>query len=140
MGLALHYMLEQSPCRELSEYMVLSSGESHFTSLDFREVWHTHTTVSSVLSTELSFWFDMLVMSGPENRSRLNLRVVGLKKMSFERDIKMQNSIFISRYLGWSFTTSLNHKVAIWWGFFKLSSSKCNGYYPEKPSYHYLMI
>ena len=25
-------------------------------------------------------------------------------------------------YLAWSFTTSLNHKVTIWWGFFRLSA------------------
>ena len=30
-------------------------------------------------------------------------------------------------HLGWSFTTSLNHKVVIWWGFFRLSAPTCTG-------------
>ena len=33
------YFLE-SPCQELLEYMVLDSRESHFASLDFRDVWN----------------------------------------------------------------------------------------------------
>ena len=32
------FMLEQSPCQELPEFMVLSSGGCHFASLDFKEV------------------------------------------------------------------------------------------------------
>ena len=28
-------------------------------------------------------------------------------------------------YLGWSFTALLDQKVAIWWGFFRLSASMC---------------
>ena len=28
-------------------------------------------------------------------------------------------------YLAWSFTTSLNRKVTIWWGFFRLSAPTC---------------
>ena len=38
--------------------------------------------------------------------------------------IKVKN-VLHTTCLGWSFTTSLNDKVAIWWGFFKLTACTC---------------
>ena len=45
----------------------------------------------------------------------------------------------ICRLLGWSFTTLLNHKVAIWWRFFQADCTSCHSstywcWQPEKSS------
>ena len=40
-----------------------------------------------------------------------------------------QNIFFLQKmkYLAWSFTTSLNRNITIWWGFFRLLAPMCTG-------------
>ena len=97
---------------------VIFSNKSYVTTfkmtllLSCRKVNQEKKTLRRKLTTHVASW------SFP-NFGRIN----GLEK-KYRYHLFVRYYKLFNNHLGWSFTTSLNHKI-LWWGFFQADSNSC---------------
>ena len=81
------------------------------------------------LNCKVTIWWGFFRQTGPAAMPA-HIGADSLKKphhiitLQFSEVVKDRANCIL---LAWSFTTSLNRKVMIWWGFFRLSAPICTG-------------
>ena len=78
------------------------------------------------IRTSLIHFIYLIMISSRKARDRVDLDI-GWYYYNYNAHALRWKIECLIVYIAWSFTTSLNHKVTISWGFFRISAPRCSG-------------